>query len=114
MLKIKETSRTVWRDIDLKEAGTFRLQLQRPTWEQLNADAERLPGYLEARLQNCVVGWEGVEINGTQVAFDWDNFKRLCELVPAVMHLAAGHVSNLHYAMGEDEEKNSGEASSGS
>ena len=114
MLKVTESPREVWRDVDLKERGSFKLQLRKPTWDQICEDSRRPEGYIAARLENCVIGWNGIEINGEGPDFSWDAFKLLCEKVPLVFHLACGLVSDLYYSLGEEQEKNSGEASSGS
>lgn len=82
-----------WRKIDLGPVGDFEIELRPPTFgEALNDEAlrhsiwlgtgveELCTARIEARLKAAVIGWRGVESEGSTVPFSWENLKAACEL----------------------------------
>lgn len=114
MLNVTHSPLDAWRTIDLKERGSLELLLRKPSWERICEDARQEAGYREKRLRSAIIDWRGIEINGEVADFSWDNFVSVCEQVPIIFHHACALVSDLYYSLGEDAEKNSEEASSGS
>lgn len=91
-IKLKRSTFTRWRKIDLGPTGDFEIELRPPTFgEALNDEAQRqsiwfgsdaeelCAARIEARLKAVVIGWRGVENDGKSVPFNWETLKAACE-----------------------------------
>lgn len=106
-----QAQKTQWRVVDLGEAGSFEVELRRPTWGELAIENEQRQGYIETRLRTCLVGWRGVEANGQPVPFSWEKFVQFCEACPVLLLVVSNVVADLYQGLGEETEKNSGQPS---
>lgn len=106
-LPTERETKTERHTIDLGKNGSFEIEVRRPTWAELSEDSERTRNYMEERLKNQIVGWNGIEQDGASVPYTWEAFQALCVSAPAVFQMAGQIVSSYYHALPEVEEKNS-------
>lgn len=92
--------------IVLSEEVNFDFQIRPPNFGELVADAERPFGFLQKRIDACLVGWRHVvDDDGKPIDFTSDNFKALCVQYPAALQMLAVTLGTFYLTGMKDTEE---------